>query len=88
MSVRVDVETNKFNFRIWSSKADIFHNDSKLQIKYAHLNLNLLGPFPTRVGGLFAELRGKVPMSKRSKSFLRREDRQRTVGGRELTAEQ
>ena len=83
MSVRVDVETNKFNFRIWSSKADIFHNDSKLQIKYAHLNLNLLGPFPTRVGGLFAELRGKVPMSKRSKSFLRREDRQRTVGGRE-----
>lgn len=83
MSVRVDVETNKFNFRIWSSKADIFHNDSKLQIKYAHLNLNLLGPFPTRVGGLFAELRGKVPMSKKSKSFLRREDRQRTVPGRE-----
>ena len=83
MSVRVDVETNKFNFRIWSSKADIFHNDSKLQIKYAHLNLNLLGPFPTRVGGFFAELRGKVPMSKRSKSFLRREDRrdERTVLG-------
>jgi hypothetical protein len=83
MSVRVDVETDKFNFRIWSSKADMFHNDSKLQVKYAHLNLNLLGPFPTRVGGFFAELRGKVPMSKRSKSFLRREDRrdERTVLG-------
>ena len=83
MSVRVDVETDKFNFRIWSSKADMFHNDSKLQIKYAHLNLNLLGPFPTRAGGFFAELRGKVPMSKRSKSFLRREDRreERTVLG-------
>jgi len=83
MSVRVDVETDKFNFRIWSSKADMFHNDSKLQVKYAHLNLNLLGPFPTRVGGFFAELRGKLPMSKRSKAFLRREDRreERTVLG-------
>jgi len=75
MSVRVDVQTDKMNFRIWSSKADMFHNDSKLQVKYAHLNLNLLGPFPTRVGGFFAELRGKAPMSKRSKSFLRKEDR-------------
>merc|ERR1740130_987273 len=83
MSVRVDVETDKFNFRIWSSKADMFHNDSKLQVKYAHLNLNLLGPFPTRVGGFFAELRGKLPMSRRSKAFLRREDRreERTVLG-------
>ena len=84
MSVRVDVQTDKMNFRIWSSKADMFHNDSKLQVKYAHLNLNLLGPFPTHVGGFFAELRGKRPMGKRSKSFLRKADRRddgRTVMG-------
>lgn len=75
MSVRLDVETNKLKFRIWSSKAGMFKHDPDLQVKYAHLNLNLLGPFPNHVGGFFSELRGKVPMSQQSKSFLRREDR-------------
>lgn len=74
MSVRLDVETKKMKFRIWSSKAGMF-KEPDMQVKYAHLNLNLLGPFPNHVGGFFAELRGKVPMSQRSKSFLRKEDR-------------
>ena len=77
MSIRLDVETTKMKFRIWSSKAQNFR-DPELQAKYAHLNLNLLGPFPSHVGGFFAELRGRVPMSRRSKSFLRKADREGT----------
>jgi hypothetical protein len=73
LSDRVDIVTDKVKFRIWSSKAGKFA-DKKQQVQYSHLNLNLLGPFPPHVGGFFAELRGKAPMSDRSKSFLRKTD--------------
>jgi hypothetical protein len=73
LSDRVDVVTDKFKFRVWSSKAGKFA-DERHQVKYSHLNLNLLGPFPPHVGGFFAELRGKVPMTEQSKSFLRKTD--------------
>ena len=73
LAEKVDVVTDKFKFRIWSSKAGKFF-DPKLQVEYAHLNLNMLGPFPANVGGFFAELRGKAPMSARTSSFLRKVD--------------
>merc|ERR1712159_352629 len=73
LAEKVDVVTDKFKFRVWSSKAGKFF-DPKLQVEYAHLNLNMLGPFPANVGGFFAELRGKAPMSKRTMSFLRKVD--------------
>jgi hypothetical protein len=73
LAEKVDVVTDKFKFRIWSSKAGKFF-DPKLQVEYAHLNLNMLGPFPANVGGFFAELRGKAPMSSRTSSFLRKVD--------------
>jgi hypothetical protein len=73
LAEKVDVVTDKFKFRVWSSKAGKFF-DPKLQVEYAHLNLNMLGPFPANVGGFFAELRGKAPMSSRTSSFLRKVD--------------
>jgi len=73
LAEKVDVVTDKFKFRVWSSKAGKFF-DPKLQVEYAHLNLNMLGPFPANVGGFFAELRGKAPMSSRTQSFLRKVD--------------
>lgn len=75
LSERVDVVTDKFRFRVWSSKAGKF-SDPKMQVKYAHLNFDIMGPFPPNVGGFFAELRGKVPMTERSKTFLRKVDLQ------------
>merc|ERR1712100_414307 len=45
LAEKVDVVTDKFKFRVWSSKAGKFF-DPKLQVEYAHLNLNMLGPFP------------------------------------------
>jgi hypothetical protein len=73
LAEKVDVVTDKFKFRVWSSKAGKFF-DPKLQIEYAHLNLNMMGAFPANVGGFFAELRGKAPMSARSASYLRKVD--------------
>ena len=40
------------------------------------MNFDIMGPFPPNVGGFFAELRGKVPMTERSKTFLRKVDLQ------------
>jgi hypothetical protein len=70
---RVDVSTDKLQFRVWSSKAGKYTNPNQ-QVQYAHLNLNILGAFPAHVGGFFAELRGKAPMSAESKSYLRKSD--------------
>jgi hypothetical protein len=70
---RVDVKTDKLQFRVWSSKAGKYTNPNQ-QVQYAHLNLNILGAFPAHVGGFFAELRGKAPMSAQSKSYLRKSD--------------
>ena len=78
LAEKVDVVTDRFKFRVWSSKAGKFF-DPKLQIEYAHLNLNLLGAFPANVGGFFAELRGKAPMSARSASYLRKVDLEPTA---------
>ena len=73
LAERVDVSTDKLKFRLWSSKAGKFTNPA-MQVKYAHLNFDMLGPFPPHVRGFFAELRGKVPMSERSKTYLRKVD--------------
>ena len=73
LAERVDVTTDKFKFRLWSSKAGKFSHPS-MQVKYAHLNFDMLGLFPPHVRGFFAELRGKVPMSDRSKTYLRKID--------------
>ena len=73
LAEKVDVVTDKFKFRVWSSKAGKFF-DPKLQVEYAHLNLNMLGAFPANVGGFFAELRGKAPMSSRTQTYLRKVD--------------
>ena len=73
LAERVDVTTDKLKFRLWSSKAGKFSHPS-MQVKYAHLNFDMLGLFPPHVRGFFAELRGKVPMSDRSKTYLRKID--------------
>jgi hypothetical protein len=73
LAERVEIKTNKFNFRIWSSKAGKL-SQKRMQVRYAHLNLNLVGAFPTHVAGFFAELHGNVAMSAKSKTYLRKVD--------------
>merc|ERR1739848_319611 len=41
----------------------------RVDVSTDNLKFDMLGPFPPHVRGFFAELRGKVPMSERSKTY-------------------